>query len=250
DIRWKPLDNLDNQPTLARRHAGRGLVEQQHLRRQTERDGDLNEPLAAIGERADRAQRIVRETERLEQCEGLLDDAVMTAGRADQTAGDAVALGDRERHVFKCCQAAEQRRDLERAGKATLDAHSLRQIGDIGAVDDDLAGARPQAAGDKLDKGRLAGTVWADQRLARAAFQAEVDLVGDGQRAKALAQAPSFEREPVRRGWGFDGCRLDGWRFDRSGFDGHRRSRSERPRMPPRANTTTSTISSPIQKYQ
>src|SRR5256885_9615762 len=194
-------------------------------------------------------------TGRLEQWEGFLDDAVMTPGRADQTAGDAVALGDRERHVFECWQAVEQRGDLERADEAALDTHGLWQIGDIGAVDDDLAGARPQAAGDKLDKGRLAGTVWADQRLARAAFQAEVDLVGDGQRAKALAQAPSFEREPVRRGRSSDGRRFDGWRsdgcrFDRSGFDGHRRSRSERPRMPPRANTTTSTISSPIQKYQ
>jgi hypothetical protein len=159
----------------------------------------------------------------------------MTAGREDQTAGDAVALGDRKDHVFECCQAAEQRRDLEGAGEATLDARGLWQIGDIRAVDDDLPGARREAAGHKLDKGGLSGAVRTNQRLPGAMFETEIDVVGDGQRAKALAQTASFERQSIAR---------------RQRFDAHRRSRSASPRMPPRANTTTIIIIKPSQKYQ
>ena len=35
---------------LGARHAGRGLVEQQHLGPEAERDGQLDQPLAAVGQ--------------------------------------------------------------------------------------------------------------------------------------------------------------------------------------------------------
>jgi hypothetical protein len=112
----------------------------------------------------------------------------MTAGRADQTAGDAVALGDRKGHVFECCQAAEQRRDLEGAGEPALDARRLRQVGDIGAVDDDLTGARREAAGHQPRQRWFCRRRSGRSAPAARRVQTEIDVVGDGQRAKALAQ--------------------------------------------------------------
>ena len=58
---------------LAGRHAGRRLVEQQHLGLEPERHRDLDQALAAIGQLAHRAQRLVGEAEPLEQRVGLLD---------------------------------------------------------------------------------------------------------------------------------------------------------------------------------
>ncbi len=91
-----------------------------------------------------------------------------------------------------------------------------------------MPGVRPQDPGHEIDEGRLAGAVRADQRVAVAALQAKIDGSRHGQGAEALVEAAHLERRPRR----------------------HRRHLSIRPNTPPRAKTTTSTISSPIQKYQ
>src|SRR5205809_1104323 len=76
---------------------------------------------------------------------------------------------------------------------------TLGQLGHLDAVDQDLPGARRQPAADQFDEGGLAGAVRADQRLAGAAFEAEIDRIGDGQRAEAFAQTAGFQRRRLRR---------------------------------------------------
>ena len=136
-------------------------------------------------------------------------------------------LADRQGHVFEYAQAAEQRSDLKGADEAALDPRGLREMGDIGTVEADLPGIRSQCPRHQLDKGRLAGTVRTDQRVARAAFEAKIDGIGDDQGAKALVQPMGLECRGI-----------------------HRRKRSKSPSTPPRAKTTSKTIKSPIQKYQ
>ena len=92
DVGRQALDHLDDHAGLARRHAGRRLVEQQHLGREAERHRDLDQALAAIGELADRPQRVVGEAEPLEQREGFLDRGAVMPGGAEQAAGDPLPL--------------------------------------------------------------------------------------------------------------------------------------------------------------
>ena len=233
------LDHLDDGAAFARRHAGRRLVEQQHLGLEAERHGDLDQPLAAIGEHVDRAQRVVGETQLLEQREGLLDRGAMTPGGAEQAACHTFCRSaDRQCHVFEHAQAAEQRGDLEGADEAAPDPRRLRQPGDFGVVEQDLPGVRRQRAGHQIDEARLAGAVRPDQRVAGAAFEAEIDRVGDNERAEALCSARGFQAPA-------------GSSPDLSSLAPVRdRNRSARPSTPPRANTTSRTINSPIQKYQ
>ena len=58
-------DHVEDQMALGRRHAGGRLVEQQHARVLCQRDRDLDQALAAIGQLAHDLERIVGETQRL-----------------------------------------------------------------------------------------------------------------------------------------------------------------------------------------
>src|SRR6516225_10314557 len=227
DVLWQPLDGLDDPAALARRNSGRRLVEQQNLGRQRERHRNLDQPLAAIRKHADRAQRLIFEPEPFEQRVSFLDCRSMMTGRAEQVAGDPLPLANRQGHVFENAQSAEQRCDLKGADETALDPYCLCQVGDVGTVEPDLPGIRPQRSRHQLYKGRFAGAVRTDQRVPRTALEAKIDGVGDGQRPEALVQPSGLER----------------WRV-------HRRNRSKSPSTPPRAKTTTLTISRPIQKYQ
>src|SRR6516165_9799468 len=155
----------------------------------------------------------------------------MAPGRPKQIVCYAFALGDPQRHVFERGQPAEQRGDLEGSRQAPLDPFRLRQVGHFRAANENLPGAWRERAGHQVDEARLARAVRADQCMARAALEAEIDRIGNLQRAKALAQPARLQHRAPR-------CLA------------HRRSRPTRPKIPPRANTTTSTINSPIQKYQ
>ncbi len=233
----QPLDGLDDGAGFRRRHAGRRLVEQQHLGREAERHSDLDQALAAVGELLHRAKRFVVQAEPLEQAVGLVDDVAAAPCRPMDVAAAAEPLRHRERHVFENRQAAKQRRDLERAHDAVLDALRLGQRRDVGAVEQDAAVVGMKRPGDQVDEAGLAGAVGADERVTRPAPEAEIDAVGDGQSAEALAEAAGFERRRRAR-------------------IAHRRrlseaaTRSTMPSTPPRANMTISTSSRPIQKYQ
>src|ERR1700757_5336691 len=99
----------------------------------------------------------------------FLDCPAVMTGRAEQTPSDLSPLANRQNHVFEHAQPPEQRGDLESADEAAFDPSGLRQMGDLNTVEANLPGIRLQCSGHKLDKGRLAGTVWTDQRVPRAA---------------------------------------------------------------------------------
>src|SRR5271165_3191003 len=111
--------------------------------------------------------------------------------------------------------------------QAALDPCGLRQVGNIGAAEMNFPSARAQSSRHQLDKRRLAGAVGTDKCVPRTVLQAKIDSIGHSQCAEALVQTVRLQ------------CRRT-----------HRRNRSKRPSTPPRAKTTTSTIKSPIQKYQ
>ncbi len=108
DVLGQFLDDLDDPAAFARRHAGGRLVEQQHLRVQAEGDGDFRQALAPVGQRADRAQRILPEPQPFDQGESLFDRGAVPSRRAEQAAGDALPLADRQRHVFEQASARER----------------------------------------------------------------------------------------------------------------------------------------------
>ncbi len=76
-------------------------------------------------------------------------------------------------------------------------------------------------AGHQIDEGGLARAVGPDQRVARAALEAELDVVGDRERAEALAETARLE------GGGAVIARPAALR--------QRSTRSQMPSMPPRA---------------
>ena len=50
DVLGQRLDGVENDVALGAGHAGGGLVEQEHLGFEAERDGELDQALAAIGQ--------------------------------------------------------------------------------------------------------------------------------------------------------------------------------------------------------
>src|SRR5204862_399547 len=125
--------------------------------------------------------------------------------------------------------------------RAAFDQHlALHQHGDaireaeydvhvvLDDEDGDIAGQRAEhcedAAGEHVDERGLAGGVRSDQRVTRPRLEPEADVVGDGQRAEALAELFCLESACSHL--------------------------SQMPRMPPRAKSTTTMRSTPMPRYQ
>ena len=193
----QPLDHLDDHAALGRGHAGRRLVEQQHLGLEAERHGDLDQALAAIGQLAHRPQRLVGDAEPLEQRERLLDHGAARAGRPEQCR--------RRRHAARRPRASRSRaRDRPRKSVVIWKVRTRPRLTRCACarwvMSLPSSRMRPalgcERAGHQIDEGGLAGAVGADERVARAALEAEIDVVGDAQRAEALRQAVRLERRP------------------------------------------------------
>jgi hypothetical protein len=67
NVAGQAVDSIEDDVTLGARHPGRGLVQEQHLRPQAERDGNLDQTLAAIGQLDDPVPGIVRQLQHLQQ---------------------------------------------------------------------------------------------------------------------------------------------------------------------------------------
>src|SRR5258706_13621301 len=143
-----------------------------------------------------------------------------------------MAFGDGERYVVEDRKAAEERVDLERAADAALHALRLRHAGDVLAAEEDAARARRERAGEQVHERGLAGAVRADEGMARAGLEREVDPLRDRERAEILAKRSGFQR--------FHGLRFRNF-FAKA---------SNRPRIPPPAKSTMITSSTPMPMYQ
>ena len=119
--------DVEDDVAFGRGHAGRRLVEQQHLGLERERDGDLDQALAAVGQLAHRPPASSsRRSVSSSRCASR-DHVGWRRPAPEQGGGDADALGDRHADVLEHGQAAEQLVDLERAGDAALDPLRLRE---------------------------------------------------------------------------------------------------------------------------
>src|SRR5882724_4011852 len=232
DFLGQLVEHLENAMRLERRHARCRLVEEQHLGFQAERDRDLDQTLLPVGQVEDALSRVFREPEGREQLQAFAAHVGVRARRAQHLRRHALALGYRQRDVVEHREAAEKRVDLERPAEAALHALGLAQSGDVLSPEHDLPGGGRQHSREHVDEGGFPGAVRSDQRVARPRLETEIDPVGDGERAEGLAQAARFQ--------------CDVQAFLRSLAS----SASMIPRIPPRANMTTSTSMVPMPKYQ
>src|SRR5690554_4212994 len=85
------------------------------------------------------------------------------------------------------------RRDLERAHQPPLRDHRRPGLGDVLAVVDDASSRRCKEFGEKIEDGRLAGAVRADQGVNTAAPNLEIDPVHCGEPLEVLDQAVGLQ---------------------------------------------------------
>ena len=88
-------------------------------------------------------------------------------------------------------EAEEHAATLGHVGDAELGACGRRALGDVVAVDADRARHRPDEAGHRPQRRRLAGTVGAEQRHHLAGVDVEVEVAHDRRRVVAGGQRPS-----------------------------------------------------------
>ena len=107
------------------------------------------------------------------------------------------------------------------------------KAGNVLALKNHIAGGRPLDAHDRLHRGRLAGSVRADQAEDFAGAQIEIEVLDGGEAAEALGQAADLENRRVV------GSRVH-----------HERASRDRaaPRKPPGKNNTTSSATAETMK--
>src|SRR5581483_11989195 len=171
---------------------------------------------------------------------GLFDRVAIGRQLAPPGAGIAAPFANGERHGFKRAEVRKQRVDLERAHEAALDALLRTDRGDVVGAEEYLSGVGLEHAGHQVDERGLAGAVRSDQRVALAMRQVDPDAARDHERAEALVETASRERERIHA------------RLHRAGSS--RRSDgascASPPKMPFGRKITTAISSVPIQKYQ
>ena len=159
-----------------------------------ERDRELDQALAAVGQLGDAVAGVVGELQGLEQMHRLVDHVPAPAGGPEHGRRGADALGHRDVDVLQHREPAEQPVDLERARDAELDACGLGDARDVAALEQHLARRGRDHAGQEIDERGLAGAVRADQRVARAGLQAKVDVARGGERAEVATEAAGLEQ--------------------------------------------------------
>src|SRR4029450_13913431 len=141
-------------------------------------------------------------------------------------------LADREVEVLGDAEVRKQAADLEGAHQPSLDAAMRANAGDVLAGELDPAGVRLQGAAEKADQCRLAGAVRADQGVAAAGCQRQIDIVSDDQRAIGLAQPACLQRRRRHR------------------LTIHVSAARAMPSRPPRLKRTTTISSAPMTNIQ
>src|SRR5580765_4085014 len=194
DVPGQAVDGVEDDVALRAGHAGRGLVEEQDLRLQAQRDRELDQALAAVGQLGDAVLGVVRKLQGLQQMHRLLDHVQAQAGGPKHGRGGADALGDGEVDVVQHREPAEQPIDLEGTRDAELDACGLGDARDVTTLEQHLARRGRDQAGQEIDERGLAGAVGTDQRVARAGLQSKVDVARGNERAKGATETTGLEQ--------------------------------------------------------
>ena len=176
--------------------AGGRLVEQQQLGVGAERARQLRHLAHAVGQVDDEAVAVLLEVEELDD---LLDRLAMLQLHAPDR-GQEQQLGEESRSlVGMACQqqVLQQRRVLEQLDvlEGACDAERgdavRRHVGDVGAVEDQLAAGRLVDAAHQVEDGGLAGAVRADDGEDLALLDGEAHAVD-------RLDAAEVDRQPVR----------------------------------------------------
>ncbi len=169
------------------RHAGRGFVQQQHLRVQRQGGGDLQRALAAVGQQHGGGLVVLLQPDVIQQGAGAVVEMAQQPFGAPEVVGRAALALQRQAHVLQRGQMREHGGDLERPHQA--EPGDLRRLhaGDVAAVVADGAAGRLQELGEQVEGGGLAGAVGADQGMDGAGHHAQVDVV-HGDKAAELAR--------------------------------------------------------------
>ncbi len=163
--------------------AGERLVEQHVVRTAGERAGDLDPPALAAGERDRRRLAMARDAEFLEQrVEVGLAPAPVRLHHLEHRADIVLDV-----------EAAEDRGFLRQIADPEPRALIHRKVGDVVAVELDLAAIGLDQPGDHVERGGLAGAVRPEQADRLAAPHVEAHVLDDLAAAIALFDAMGGE---------------------------------------------------------
>src|SRR5205823_13889590 len=175
-------------------HSCGWLVEQDHFGAAGDGDADLECALLGIGEHGGRRAAATGEADRL-------DDPVRALGRVAQPAQplpEGVAVPerpeDRAAHVVEHGEVVENVADLEAAAEAAAVDLEGPQPRDVLALELDYARADGKARADQVEEGGLPRSVRADDRVALALLDAEIDAADDCGAPEALAHLLEAKR--------------------------------------------------------
>ena len=214
DIGRDGLDDVADPAPLGGGEPGERLVEQQHPRPGGERQGHVDEALAAIGQRAGLGLLDPGKAEITHQRRRVGGNAGQGGGaRPDAEAAGMTGL-DGKADILLDRQPAEQIGDLERAADASGGDRLRTEAPDLAPVERHRAAIRRKHAGDEIEGSGLAGAVGADQGMQRAVHDREADAAHGANAAEALhdairrehrSRAAAFVNEvPGHRSDGFD----------------------------------------------
>ena len=110
------------------------------LRPLRKRNGDLDQPLPAIGQFAHRAGGVGNKRKRLQVIERFLDYGAFASGRTPEAIADAISLGDGKIDIVEDAEITEELVHLEGARDAAAGARRLRQRGNVFSVEQHVAG--------------------------------------------------------------------------------------------------------------
>ncbi len=154
-------------------------------------DRQLESPLIAVREDAARLRRLRRQTDLLEQREGLVAIEPRRAGKDIVVA--AVVREEGGLHVLEDREATEHARDLKGPPDPAA-AHLVgRKPADLVARKIDDPGIVLDVTGDQVEQRRLAGAVWTDDRPHVGTRDRQVDAVDGLHAAEVFLQRPDLE---------------------------------------------------------
>ena len=182
------------------RHAGDGLVDQQHPRVLREQHADLEPLLLSVREQARAHLGVLFQPDRLEHALDPLFFALLELG--EQRREHALLAGQRQLQILEHGVALKHRRPLELAADAALRDLVLAELRQILIVADDEhgAGVRLGLAGDHVLQRGLAGAVRADDAAQLALVEHQRQVVERLEAVEADADVVDAEQRLPARG--------------------------------------------------
>src|SRR3546814_625396 len=136
------------------RHAGGRLVEQQQLRLQRQRGGDLQRPFTPVRQFARLDIGKGREADVAEILHGLLVEAPQHRFGAPEVEALAAPALQGDANVFQRAHVREDRRDLKGPGETQASDLRRSQARDVLPLVDNAAGGRLEKLREKIEAGR------------------------------------------------------------------------------------------------